>query len=298
MLRRVVTSSVCSAARSRAANSAPARAMASAASADLAEEMEAPVAFLGLGAMGYPMAERLRQRGTDVFVWNRSVNVAEQHRRAHNTNVISEGFDELAQVRAVFLCLPTSVEVENTLRKVRRVEGQGGSGGGRWWYGSGGVSVCMCVCRGVSRCCKLSLHHSFVHSFTRSECPRPSAPVSLTHTRKAAPFLRPGTTVVDCTSGHPQHTKEIAGWLQNDLGVSMIDCAVSGGPMGARKGTLAAFVGCDDADLVRRMVPDLETFAQHIVHLGPVSSGHAVKVRGVCKNNVWACVSRGSVRMA
>lgn len=54
--------------------------------------------------------------------------------------------------------------------------------------------------------------------------------------------------------------------------------------MGARKGTLAAFVGCDDADLVRRMVPDLETFAQHIVHLGPVSSGHAVKVRGVCVN--------------
>ena len=132
MLRRVGTTSLCSAARSRVACSAPARAMTSTSSADPAEEMEAPVAFLGLGAMGYPMAERLRQRGTDVFVWNRSVNVAEQHRRAHNTNVISEGFDELAQVRAVFLCLPTSVEVESTLRKVRRVDEQGPRGE-RWW---------------------------------------------------------------------------------------------------------------------------------------------------------------------
>ena len=159
------------------------------------------------------------------------------------------------------------------------------------------VCVCVCVCEHVRRGGRYSYVASspfIIHSHDQ-DAPHPCT--LLPHTRKAAPFLRPGTTVVDCTSGHPQHTKEIAGWLQNDLGVSMIDCAVSGGPMGARKGTLAAFVGCDDADLVRRMVPDLETFAQHIVHLGPVSSGHAVKVRGVC-GNVWECVGGGSVRMA
>ena len=30
------------------------------------------IAFLGLGAMGHPMAERLVERGFDVRVWNRT----------------------------------------------------------------------------------------------------------------------------------------------------------------------------------------------------------------------------------
>jgi len=83
--------------------------------------------------------------------------------------------------------------------------------------------------------------------------------------------------VVNCTSGHPQHTIKIAKWLKEEHDIDFLDCAVSGGPGGARKGTLASFVGGDSDDIVKDMVPLIETFSQHIVHLGPVGAGHAVK---------------------
>ncbi len=59
--------------------------------------------------------------------------------------------------------------------------------------------------------------------------------------------------------------------------MEFLDCAVSGGPGGARKGTVSSFVGGDDHETVKRIVPLIETFSQHIVHLGPVGAGHAVK---------------------
>ena len=79
--------------------------------------------------------------------------------------------------------------------------------------------------------------------------------------KKASPKLRPGTVVVDCTSGHPQHTQKIAKWLKADHDVEFLDCAVSGGPGGARKGTLASFVGGNDDATVKQMVPIIETFS-------------------------------------
>lgn len=94
--------------------------------------------------------------------------------------------------------------------------------------------------------------------------------------RRAAPMLAAGSTVIDCTSGHPKSTQRIADWLKEDHGVHMLDCAVSGGPRGARAGTVAAFVG-GDAAVVKEHVPDIETFSANIVHLGPVGAGHAVK---------------------
>ena len=71
--------------------------------------------------------------------------------------------------------------------------------------------------------------------------------------------------------------EKIAKWLKADHDVEFLDCAVSGGPGGARKGTLASFVGGNDDATVKQMVPIIETFSQHIVHLGPVGAGHAVK---------------------
>lgn len=52
---------------------------------------------------------------------------------------------------------------------------------------------------------------------------------------------------------------------------------MSGGPAGAAKGTVAAFVGCDDEDVVANVLPEIGAFAKNIVHLGPASAGHATK---------------------
>jgi len=67
-------------------------------------------AFLGLGAMGRPMAANLAARLPDVRVWNRTVEVAHDHARAHGTRVV-EDLAELSDAEVVCTCLPTTVEV-------------------------------------------------------------------------------------------------------------------------------------------------------------------------------------------
>lgn len=74
------------------------------------------VAFIGLGAMGYPMAANLSGLRSDedtstVFVWNRTKSVAEQHASEFGTRAASS-LDELRGCSVVFMCLPTSREVE------------------------------------------------------------------------------------------------------------------------------------------------------------------------------------------
>ena len=94
---------------------------------------------------------------------------------------------------------------------------------------------------------------------------------------RAAPQLRKGSVVIDCTSGHPVQSRAIADWLRDTYDITFMDCAVSGGPAGAAKGTVAAFVGCDDEDVVANVLPEIGAFAKNIVHLGPASAGHATK---------------------
>jgi 3-hydroxyisobutyrate dehydrogenase len=67
------------------------------------------VGFLGLGAMGGPMAANLATR-FPTTVWNRTAAVAEAHADAHGTTIAVE-VTELADVDVVCSCLPTDVEV-------------------------------------------------------------------------------------------------------------------------------------------------------------------------------------------
>ncbi len=69
------------------------------------------VAFLGLGAMGRPMAANLA-RHHETWVYNRTAAVARAHAAAHGTSVAAD----LAEVarggpQVVATCLPTTVEV-------------------------------------------------------------------------------------------------------------------------------------------------------------------------------------------
>ncbi len=87
--------------------------------------------------------------------------------------------------------------------------------------------------------------------------------------------LRAGTIWVDCTSGDPTTSREIAAMLAK-RGVSFLDAPVSGGTSGAQQGTLTVMCG-GDAVVLERVRPVLETFAKKIVLCGPVGSGDAVK---------------------
>jgi 3-hydroxyisobutyrate dehydrogenase len=93
--------------------------------------------------------------------------------------------------------------------------------------------------------------------------------------RGIADGARPGTLVVDMTSGAPSASRAIAQDLAT-TGVRYVDCGVSGGIGGARAGTLKAMVGGDVAD-VRDAGPALDLLCGRVWHCGPVGAGHLVK---------------------
>lgn len=87
--------------------------------------------------------------------------------------------------------------------------------------------------------------------------------------------LRPGTILIDCTSGEPAASRRIAARLA-ERGIGFIDAPVSGGTNGAEDGTLTIMVGGAAEDLARAR-PVLEAFGRHIEHIGGVGAGHALK---------------------
>ena len=73
-----------------------------------------PAAFLGLGAIGAPMAARLA-RGAPLTVWNRTRARAEAFARAHGTRSAATPREAAEGAAVVVTCLPTSREVEALL---------------------------------------------------------------------------------------------------------------------------------------------------------------------------------------
>eukprot|EP00899_Mesostigma_viride_P014499 jgi/Mesvir1/2304/Mv19337-RA.1 len=107
-------------------------------------------------------------------------------------------------------------------------------------------------------------------------CLPTSDEVSTVAAALASAGLAPGTVLVDCTSGEPAASLRIANMLA-ERGILMVDSPVSGGPGGARAGTLTSMMG-GPADDVARVRPLVQSFSRKIVHVGErVGSGHAVK---------------------
>jgi 3-hydroxyisobutyrate dehydrogenase len=86
---------------------------------------------------------------------------------------------------------------------------------------------------------------------------------------------KPGLVWVDCTSGDPGTSREIASQLEVH-GIHFLDAPVSGGVGGAIKGQLTTMIG-GDATVLDTIRPALESFAAKIVHCGPTGAGMAVK---------------------
>lgn len=99
-----------------------------------------------------------------------------------------------------------------------------------------------------------------------------------------ADAAKPGTLVIDLTSGNPDSSKASAAKLA-EKGIRYIDAGVSGGVAPARNGTLGIMIGGADADVARAM-PLLEVLGKTIVHIGPIGAGHLVKS---LNNTLLAC---------
>lgn len=72
------------------------------------------IAFLGLGAIGQPMAVHLARQHT-LAVWNRTQRVADDFARAHQCRAGTTPAETVRGAEVVITCLPTSREVEAVL---------------------------------------------------------------------------------------------------------------------------------------------------------------------------------------
>jgi 3-hydroxyisobutyrate dehydrogenase-like beta-hydroxyacid dehydrogenase len=88
--------------------------------------------------------------------------------------------------------------------------------------------------------------------------------------------IRPGTVVVDCSTALPSSTERVARAVQ-DAGGRFLDAPMTRTPKEAAEGRLNLLVG-GDAALFNEMRPLLSTFAENITHVGPVGSGHRMKL--------------------
>eukprot|EP00929_Paragymnodinium_shiwhaense_P007867 TRINITY_DN111787_c0_g1_i1.p1 TRINITY_DN111787_c0_g1~~TRINITY_DN111787_c0_g1_i1.p1 ORF type:complete len:306 (-),score=94.00 TRINITY_DN111787_c0_g1_i1:56-973(-) len=106
-------------------------------------------------------------------------------------------------------------------------------------------------------------------------CCLPDSEVVASVLENLQPRLQAGSTVVDCTSGDPALTRELAARLEASS-CHLVDAPVSGGPGGAKAGSLTTMVGGPDS-IVAEVTPLLSTFCKNVKHIGPVGSGHSVK---------------------
>jgi len=73
------------------------------------------VAFLGLGAIGYPMASHLPKQ-YETHVWNRTFSVAEKHASEHGSH--ASALRDCASAEVIVSCVPTSREVRELVETI------------------------------------------------------------------------------------------------------------------------------------------------------------------------------------
>jgi 3-hydroxyisobutyrate dehydrogenase len=87
--------------------------------------------------------------------------------------------------------------------------------------------------------------------------------------------LKPGTVLIDMTSGVPSHTQALAEKVKA-LGSAMVDAPVSGGVPRAKTGQLAIMVGGEGKD-IDRVFPVLSAMGTSVLRTGGIGSGQAMK---------------------
>jgi 3-hydroxyisobutyrate dehydrogenase-like beta-hydroxyacid dehydrogenase len=88
--------------------------------------------------------------------------------------------------------------------------------------------------------------------------------------------LATGTTIIDATTADPTATRRIGADLAS-RGVTLIDAALGRSPREAEAGKLSTYVGGDAAE-VARVRPLMESYADTIIHCGPLGAGTTCKL--------------------
>jgi 3-hydroxyisobutyrate dehydrogenase-like beta-hydroxyacid dehydrogenase len=91
-----------------------------------------------------------------------------------------------------------------------------------------------------------------------------------------AAAVRPGQTIVDCSTAPVALARELAATLRA-RGASFADAPVARTAQAARDGTLSIMVG-GDPDVFARIRPLLACMGSEVTHCGPVGAGQAVKL--------------------
>ncbi|WP_197380327.1 NAD(P)-dependent oxidoreductase [Mycolicibacterium mengxianglii] len=100
--------------------------------------------------------------------------------------------------------------------------------------------------------------------------------------------MKPGGTIVIHSTIHPDTCRELAE-RAGQQGISVLDAPVSGGAPAVEAKQLLVMIGGAEAD-VDRCRPVFETYADPIVHLGPVGAGQVTKIL----NNLLFSANLGS----
>ena len=87
---------------------------------------------------------------------------------------------------------------------------------------------------------------------------------------------RPGLIVIETSTADPASTTALAAELATKGG-HFVDAPLGGTPVQAEAGQLSAMVGCDAA-VFDRVRPVMEAWAARITRVGPVGSGHKMKL--------------------
>ena len=87
---------------------------------------------------------------------------------------------------------------------------------------------------------------------------------------------RPGLIVIDTSTADPASTMRLAEELAA-VGAHMVDAPLGRTPKEAEEGKLDAMVGCDES-IFSSVSPVIECWAATITRIGPVGSGHKMKL--------------------
>jgi len=87
---------------------------------------------------------------------------------------------------------------------------------------------------------------------------------------------KPGLIVIDTSTALPASTQALAAELMA-AGMNMADAPLGRTPKEAEAGTVDAMVGCEE-DVMETIRPVIESWSATIKHIGPVGSGHRMKL--------------------
>ena len=196
------------------------------------------LAWIGLGALGTPMAHNLLAAGYPLTVFNRTRSRCEPLRAA-GARVAGSAAEAAQGAEVLLLCVSDDRAAEAVLLGPTNTPA--------------------------------SKPHAKQNN---QHCPQFRTGCTDLGTA-AIDALPPGALVIDCSTIAPTASRRLAATLA-ERGIHYIDAPVTGGTEGARAGTLSVLVG-GAPEQVERAQPLLEVLGSAITHFGPVGAGQEAK---------------------